>query len=255
MCWISVGEWKSGLQLEHRDPVAHRPARGDPARCAGRRRPPSTASSRRCTCAGRELAQRAYELVRRSACRRTRGPRARRSCAPRRARPGAPRRSSERLRPVGFWHALCRPDELHLVAREQALERVDVEPVARRRARRSRARPCARSAVIIPMKVGDSTTATSPGSSDGPRRQRDRLLGARGDHDLVGVLGLAVARARARRAARAARTVPPRAGRTAPPRRPPRTRRPRSRASCCGRVVARRAASRRRARSGRSRPA
>jgi len=60
----------------------------------------------------------------------------------------------------------------------------------------------ARMAVIIPMKVGDSITATSPGSSvaraTSARDERDRLLGTGGDDDLVCVLGVAVGAAASR---------------------------------------------------------
>ena len=138
------------------------------------------------------------------------------------------RRSSERLRPVGFWQALCSPTSL-------------TSWRASRRSSASTSKPCSSTGTPITRAPDCAQRGHHPDEGgrldDGhvarlegrPCGERDRLLGARGDHDLVGVLGLAVARARAGRAARAGRTVPRRGGRRTPRRRPPRTPRRRSR--------------------------
>ena len=65
---------------------------------------------------------------------------------------------------MGFWQARLERHQLHLVAREQALERPTSKPSSSTGTPITRA-PVWRSESSMPAKVGDSTTATSPGSS------------------------------------------------------------------------------------------
>ena len=74
------------------------------------------------------------------------------------------RRSSERLRPVGFWHALWRPTSFTSWRASRRSSASTSKPSSSTGTPITRA-PVPRIAVIIPMKVGDSITATSPGSS------------------------------------------------------------------------------------------
>ena len=73
------------------------------------------------------------------------------------------RRSSERLRPVGFWQALWSPTSFTSWRASRRSSPSTSMPCSSTGTPITRA-PDARIAVIIPMKVGDSTTATSPGS-------------------------------------------------------------------------------------------
>ena len=84
------------------------------------------------------------------------------------------------------------PDELHLVAGEQALEPVDVDAVLVH-GHPDHARPRRAHGGHHPDERGRLDDRHVARLEDRPRRQRDRLLGAGSDHDLVGVLGPAVA--------------------------------------------------------------